>query len=85
MGAYDCDCTENLFSEMRERRERKIQTMTDEERKEYWKNRCICESNDFEQGDTLYYHTSWDGGVEYNYIRNIKYCPVCGKELPNNG
>lgn len=22
MGAYDCDCTENLFSEMRERREK---------------------------------------------------------------
>ena len=43
---------------------------------------CICEREGLEQGDTLYYHTSWDGGEEYNYIRPIRYCPICGKELP---
>lgn len=44
---------------------------------------CICEREELEQGDTLYYHTSWDGGEEYSYIRPIRYCPICGKELPN--
>ena len=34
-----------------------------------------------EKGDTLYEETSWGGGIEFKYIRNIKYCPLCGKEL----
>ena len=47
--------------------------------------KCICEYEDLEQGDTLYIEHSWDGGIEFDYIRNIKFCPVCGKELPDNG
>ena len=43
---------------------------------------CVCKEWDLEQGDTLYYQTSWEGGIEYNYIENIKYCPICGKKLP---
>ena len=46
-------------------------------------NECICEYEGLEQGDTLYIERSWDGGIEFNYIRNIKYCPVCGRELPD--
>ena len=46
---------------------------------------CVCEYEDLEQGDTLYIERSWDGGIEFDYIRNIKFCPVCGKELPDNG
>ena len=34
-----------------------------------------------EKGDTLYELSSWDGGVGYDYIRDIKYCPICGREL----
>lgn len=34
-----------------------------------------------EPGDTLYDRTSWDGGVGYDYINNIQYCPICGKKL----
>ena len=34
-----------------------------------------------EQGDTLYELSDWDGGVGFDRISNIKYCPVCGREL----
>lgn len=34
-----------------------------------------------EEGDTLYDMSDWDGGIEFNYIRNIQYCPICGKKL----
>lgn len=33
------------------------------------------------KGDTLYEANSWDGGISYDYIENIQYCPICGKEL----
>ena len=36
------------------------------------------------KGDTLYECNGWDGGLSFDYIRNIKYCPLCGKELPND-
>lgn len=47
-------------------------------------DRCVCEIESLEKGDILYYHTSWEGGEEYRYIRPIKYCPICGKELPDS-
>ena len=34
-----------------------------------------------EKGDTLYESSSWDGGIGFDYIRNIKFCPLCGNEL----
>lgn len=43
---------------------------------------CICKYEGLECGDTLYIESSWDGGIEFRHIRNIKYCPVCGKKLP---
>ena len=36
---------------------------------------------DLEKGDTLYQSSSWDGGVGYDYIHNIQYCPKCGRKL----
>lgn len=35
-----------------------------------------------EEGDTLYAHSEWDGGIGFDYIYDIKYCPVCGRKLP---
>ena len=37
--------------------------------------------SEHEQGDTLYEMSSWDGGIGYDYIRPIKYCPMCGRKL----
>ena len=25
--------------------------------------------------------SDWDGGIGFDYIRDIHYCPICGKEL----
>lgn len=44
--------------------------------------KCVCEYYELEQGDTLYVSAHWDGGLAFDYIRDIKFCPVCGKELP---
>lgn len=44
---------------------------------------CRCH----ESGDTLYeLSDGYDGwkGIEFNCIRNIKYCPLCGRELLND-
>ena len=42
----------------------------------------ICEfCENHEQGDTLYEHSDWDGGIGFDYIRDIKFCPICGKLL----
>jgi len=32
-------------------------------------------------GDTLYESADWDNGIGFDYIRDIKFCPICGKEL----
>lgn len=41
-----------------------------------------CEAcKSLENGDTLYSWSDWDGGIGFDYIHNIKYCPVCGREL----
>lgn len=34
-----------------------------------------------ERGDTLYEPSDWDGGIGFDYIRNIRFCPICGREL----
>ena len=47
------------------------------------KEKCFCEERGLEKGDTLYVSADWDGGIGFDYIRNIKFCPVCGKELPD--
>lgn len=42
----------------------------------------VCE--ELEDGDTLYKGISWDGGVGYDYIWDIHYCPKCGRKLKND-
>ena len=39
----------------------------------------FCENH--ESGDTLYESSDWDGGIGFDYIRDIKYCPICGERL----
>lgn len=34
-----------------------------------------------ECGDTLYESSDWDGGIGFDYIRDIRFCPICGREL----
>ena len=36
---------------------------------------------ELEPGDTLYQSSSWDGGIGFDYIDNIQYCPICGAKL----
>lgn len=41
-----------------------------------------CEVCDYlEDGDTLYKSSDWDGGIGFDYIRDIRYCPKCGRRL----
>ena len=42
-------------------------------------NCSFCEYH--EKGDTLYESSSWDGGIGFDYIRDINYCPICGRKL----
>ena len=34
-----------------------------------------------EEGDTLYESSDWDGGIGFDYIWDIKFCPLCGRKL----
>ena len=34
-----------------------------------------------ECGDRLYESSDWDGGIGFDYIRDIRFCPICGREL----
>ena len=34
-----------------------------------------------ECGDTLYGYSDWDGGIGFDYIRDIRFCPICGRKL----
>ena len=43
---------------------------------------CSCDDYVLEKGDTLYAYFSDEYGMRFDYIEGIKYCPVCGKELP---
>ncbi len=36
------------------------------------------------KGDTICESSDWDGGIGFDYIRDIKYCPLCGKELQDD-
>lgn len=39
----------------------------------------FCEAH--EDGDRLYEASDWDGGVGYDYVDNIHFCPLCGAKL----
>ena len=34
-------------------------------------------------GKTLYSNSDWKDGIGFEFIYNIKFCPVCGRELKN--
>lgn len=34
-----------------------------------------------ECGDTLYESADWDVGIGFDYIKDIRFCPICGREL----
>ena len=35
-------------------------------------------------GKTLYSNSDWKNGIRFEFIYNIKFCPVCGRELKKN-
>lgn len=39
----------------------------------------VCEN--LEDGDVLYRSVDYDGGVCYEYIYDVHYCPRCGRKL----
>ena len=48
-------------------------------KKNYEEDCPFCKEH--EQGETLYIPEHWDGGLGFKYLRDIKYCPICGKAL----
>ncbi len=54
------------------------------DKEEYLKQAEECRyCRELDADDTLYMANDWDGGVGFEYIRHIKYCPICGRELFN--
>ena len=48
--------------------------------KENWKESCeFCKCH--EQGDRLFEASDWDNGYGFEFVNDIKYCPICGKKL----
>ena len=56
----------------------------------YWLEKHLTQSeqlepcelcSNLEEGDTLYQSSDLDGGIGFDYIRDIYYCPVCGRRL----
>ena len=41
----------------------------------------FCRYHGLEDGDTLYISADWDGGIVFDYVRDIHYCPKCGGKL----
>ena len=41
----------------------------------------LCRDDRLEKGDTLYQSSDWDGGIGFDYIGDIRFCPKCGREL----
>lgn len=37
--------------------------------------------DELEQGDTLYQYGADDVGMAFNYIRDVRFCPLCGRRL----
>lgn len=48
----------------------------------YTKEICpMCKYNELEYGDTLYKSSSWDGGIGFDYICPVRFCPLCGRDF----
>lgn len=51
----------------------------------YTKETCpLCKYDELESGDALYMSSSWDGGICYDSIWPVRFCPLCGRELPKD-
>lgn len=49
----------------------------------YTKETCpLCMYDELEYGATLYQSNAWDGGISYDRIWPVRFCPLCGRELP---
>lgn len=54
------------------------------DKEEYLKQAKECKyCRELDADDTLYMANDWDGGIGFEYIRHIKYCPICGRKLFN--
>ena len=52
------------------------------DKEEYLKQAEECRyCRELDADDTLYMANDWDGGIGFEYIRYIKYCPICGRKL----
>lgn len=52
------------------------------DKEEYLKQAEECRyCRELDADDTLYMANDWDGGIGLEYIRHIKYCPICGRKL----
>lgn len=52
------------------------------DKEEYLKQAEECRyCRELDADDTLYMANDWDGGIGSEYIRHIKYCPICGRKL----
>lgn len=47
------------------------------------KEQCVCNAYNLENGSILYACNIWECGMDFTRIK-IKYCPVCGKKLPDD-
>lgn len=59
------------------KRFRSLPTIDVEPEKDHYCEFCA----NHEDGDTLYDMSDWDGGIGFDYIKDIHYCPICGKKL----
>lgn len=48
-------------------------------KKNYEEDCPFCKEH--EQGDRLFEASDWDNGYGFEFINDIKYCPICGKAL----
>ena len=48
-------------------------------------NKCeLCKRYGIERGDSLYQVSYPDTGISFDEIRNIQFCPLCGKMLKDD-
>lgn len=54
------------------------------DKEEYLKQAKECRyCRELDADDTLYMANNCERGIEFEFIRDIKYCPICGRKLFN--
>lgn len=47
-----------------------------------WEKKLPCKvCKSLESGNMLYQLSDWDGGIGFEYIHGIRFCPVCGRKI----